>query len=102
MQQSSAPQDVLYFRQGHGFGIDQVYRSQIFERPLHDIQSAFYEKGGQVGISYGGQELPVSYDEVIHGECCGGMNNPRFSEHMAWFYGLQDRVWYYVEIGNYD
>jgi hypothetical protein len=76
---------------------------EIFEyHLLNEKPFFFYEKGGQVGISYGGQELPVSYDEVIHGECCGGMNNPRFSEHMAWFYGLQDRVWYYVEIGNYD
>ena len=76
---------------------------EIFEyHLLNEKPFFFYEKGGQVGISYGGQELPVSYDEVIHGECCGGMNNPRFSEHMAWFYGLRDRVWYYVEIGNYD
>ena len=44
----------------------------------------------------------MRYDEIIHGECCGGVNNPRFSEHMAWFYARRDGIWYYVEIGNYD
>ena len=42
------------------------------------------------------------YDEVIHGECCGGMNNPRSSEHMVWFYARREGKWYYVEIGEYE
>jgi len=62
----------------------------------------FFEQDGQVGISYDGQELPVQYDEVIHGECCGGMNNPRSSEHMVWFYARREGKWYYVEIGEYE
>lgn len=44
----------------------------------------------------------MRYDDVIHGECCGGYNNPRFSEHMAWFYARLDGVRYYLEIGRYS
>lgn len=76
---------------------------EIFEYRLLDGKPFFfYEQGGQVGISYDGQELPVRYDEVIHGECCGGMNNPRSSEQMVSFYARRDGMWYYVEIGKYD
>jgi hypothetical protein len=62
----------------------------------------FFEKGGQVSISYDGQELPVSYDEIIHAGCCGGYQNPRSSEHMVSFYARRDGWWTYVEIGEYD
>lgn len=62
----------------------------------------FFEKGGQVSISYDGQELPVFYDEIIHAECCGGYQNPHSSEHMVSFYARRDGWWYYVEIGEYD
>jgi hypothetical protein len=80
------------------WGYGEVYDYHLLDgKPFF-----FFEKGGQVGISYDGQELPVRYDEVIHGECCGGMNNPRSSEHMSWFYALRDGTWYYVEIGNYE
>lgn len=67
-----------------GYGEIFAYRL-LAEKPFF-----FFEKAGKIGISYAGQELPVKYDEVIHGECCGGYNNPRFSEHMAWFYARRD------------
>lgn len=76
---------------------------EIFEtRLLNGKPFFFYEQGGRVGISYARQELPVRYDEIIHAECCGGMNNPRFSENMAWFYARREGMWYYVEIGKYE
>ena len=62
----------------------------------------FFEKGGKFSLSYAGQELPVKYDEVIHGWCClGGELNLHGNEHMAWFYARRDGMWYYVEIGIY-
>jgi len=76
---------------------------EIFEYRLLDGKPFFFfEQDGQVGISHDGQELPVRYDEIIHAECCGGMNNPRFSENMAWFYARREGMWYYVEIGEYE
>ncbi|MEJ2353430.1 MAG: hypothetical protein P8Y03_26915, partial [Anaerolineales bacterium] len=79
------------------WGYGEIFNYQL----LNGKPFFFYEKGGQVGISYDGQELPLGYNEVIHGECCGGDNNPRNSEHMAWFYTRREGTWYYVEIGKY-
>jgi hypothetical protein len=47
--------------------------------------------------------LPLYYDEIVHSRCCGlvAFNNAG-KEVMAWFYGLREGTWYYVEIGKYD
>lgn len=63
----------------------------------------YFRKGPRVGISYGGQTLPLYYDEIVHYLCCGyATYNPSGNEDMVWFYGLREGMWYYVEIGAYD
>ena len=62
----------------------------------------FFERGSQVRVSYGGETLPVVYDEVVHYQCCEpAMFNVRSNEHMLWFYALREGIWHYVEIGSY-
>jgi len=53
-------------------------------------------------IVHGLSDFRDEQDEAINGECCGGMNNPRSSEHMIWFYARRHGLWYYIEIGKYE
>ncbi len=80
-------------------GVGEIFHYVIFQnRPLF-----FFEQGGQVHISYGGETLPYTYDEVVHYRCCEpAVFNIGSNEHMLWFYALKDGTWYYVEIGVYD
>ncbi len=80
-------------------GVGEIFHYVIFQgRPLF-----FFEQGGQVGISYDGETLPLTYDEVIHYRCCEpAVFNIASNEHMLWFYALKDGMWHYVEIGIYD
>lgn len=60
----------------------------------------FFRKGGKIGVSYDGMELPYSYEEVIHYRCCEeAAFNPRSNGQMVWFYGLKNHMWTYVEAG---
>ena len=53
--------------------------------------------------AYGGEALPLTYDEVAHYPCCEpSVFNIESNEHMLWFYALKDGWWHYVEIGVYD
>jgi hypothetical protein len=66
-------------------------------RPLY-----FFEDDGRIHLSYDGETLPVSYDEVIHNQCCEpAMFNLQGNENMTWFHALRDGTWYYVEAGVY-
>ncbi|MEW5941535.1 MAG: hypothetical protein AB1750_17865, partial [Chloroflexota bacterium] len=57
----------------------------------------FFRKGSRVGISFNGYILPLRYDEVWHGKCCGlAAYNPRISENYIHFFGKRDGFWYYV------
>lgn len=94
--------DGALFVDGKNMNLAWGYGEIFGYRILDTKPFFFFEQGGRVGISFDEQELPVRYDEIIHGECCGGSNNPRFSEHMAWFYARRGGNWYYVEIGKYD
>lgn len=61
----------------------------------------FFIKEGITGLSYSGQELDLSYEEVMHNMCCwGGGFNPGINEDMVWFYARKDGWWYYVELGR--
>jgi hypothetical protein len=79
--------------------VDEIFHYVIFQgQPLF-----FFEQGGQVGISHGGETLPYTYDEVVHYQCCEpAMFNIVSNEHMLWFYALKDEMWHYVEMGVYD
>ena len=79
-------------------GVDEIFHFIIFHgKPLF-----FFEEDGQVGISHGGEKLPLAYDEVVHYQCCeAAMFNVASNEHMIWFYALKGGMWHYVEIGIY-
>ncbi len=58
----------------------------------------FYQRDGKIGISFGGQEIATSYDEIPHYQCCtGGLLNPGASLNMVWFFARRGNDWYYVE-----
>jgi hypothetical protein len=79
--------------------VDEIFHYVIFRgQPLF-----FFERGGRVDISYGGETLSQTYDEVVHHQCCEpSVFNIGSNEHMLWFYALKDGWWHYVEIGVYD
>jgi len=60
----------------------------------------FLKKGGQIGISYDGQEVLLGYSEIPHYECCSYATlNPKVSQNMVSFFAGRGSNWYYVEIG---
>lgn len=80
-------------------GVDEIFTYIS----LHGQRLFFFEQGGKVGISYGGETLPLSYDEVIRYQGCEpGAFNVAWNSNMVWFYALKDGMWHYVEIGVYD
>jgi len=80
-------------------GVGEIFHYVIFQgQPLF-----FFEQRGQVGISYDGETLSLTYDEVVHYQCCEpSVFNIGSNEHMLWLYALKDGMWHYVEIGVYD
>lgn len=64
----------------------------------------FFRQGDQLMMSYAGEVVePYRYDEVVHYRCCEeAIFNLQGNASMAWFYALQDGIWYYVEAGVYD
>ncbi|HSJ57137.1 MAG TPA: hypothetical protein VLC95_08145 [Anaerolineae bacterium] len=63
----------------------------------------FYRQDDTVYMSYAGETLPETYDQVVHDECCEpSMFNAQGNERMVWFHALRDGVWYYVEAGLFD
>jgi len=79
--------------------VDEIFHYVILQgQPLF-----FFERGGEVRVSYGGETLPVVYDKVIHYQCCEPASfNVASNEHMLWFYALRDGVWHYVEMGVFE
>jgi hypothetical protein len=60
----------------------------------------FFSQGGEVRLSYAGEILPYTYEDVVHYQCCGSATfNPRYNEDMIWFHALRDGTWHYVEAG---
>ncbi len=80
-------------------GYEEIFGWQLLDgKPFY-----YFRKGPRVGISYDGNRLPVYYEEIIHYRCCEpAMFNNTGNQDMAWFYGLRDGTWYYVEIGSYE
>ncbi len=60
----------------------------------------FYTRSGITHINFAGQDLPYTYDQIVHGNP-GDLSifNPGSNGHILWFYALRDGLWYYVEIG---
>ena len=80
-------------------GVGEIFHYVTFQdQPLF-----FFEQRGQVRISYGGETLPLTYDEAVHYQCCEPpVFNIGSNEHMLWFYALKDGTWHYVEMGAYN
>lgn len=83
---------------GPKLGHDKVFGFQLLGgKPFY-----FYEADGVIHLSYDGETLPQTYDEVPHNQCCEpAMFNPRSNEDMVAFHGLRAGTWYYVEAGAY-
>ena len=63
----------------------------------------FFEQDGLVRISYGGEILPNTYDQVFHNQCCeASIHNPLNLGDSVLFHALRDGTWYFVEAGVYD
>lgn len=79
-------------------GYDEIFGWQL----LNGGPFYYFRKGPRIGISYSGRVLPVYYEEIPHYRCCepAAFNNGG-NEDMAWFYGLREGMWHYVEIGAY-
>jgi hypothetical protein len=76
--------------------------SEIFHwQILNGKPFYFFINEGKAGLSYGGQILPVQYEQVIHGQCCEpAIFNPSGNSRIVWFYALRNGIWHYVELGE--
>jgi hypothetical protein len=79
-------------------GYDEVFGWALLGgNPLY-----FFSQGGEVRLSYAGETLPYTYEDVVHYRCCGpAAFNPRYNDDMIWFHALRDGTWHYVEAGVY-
>ncbi len=84
---------------GKTLGYDAAFGFRLIQgEPFY-----FFEQGGQVRISYGGETLPNTYDQVFHNQCCeAAMHNPLNLGDTVLFHALRDGTWYFVEAGVYD
>lgn len=63
----------------------------------------FFERDGQIGIVYDGQEFPLGYYRVLHNGCCSsGVLNPVQYENMVGFFAVRGDKWVYTEIGAFE
>ena len=84
------PSDELCIRAGQRFPSKAAYEG-------------FPQLEDGIGVSYSGQVLPYTYDEVVHDRCFEpAAFNVSGNAHMVWFHGLRDGLWHYVEIGVYE
>jgi hypothetical protein len=63
----------------------------------------FFERDGEIGFSFDGEETVLGFDSIPHYACCSAAElNPRHALNMVAFFAERDGRWYYVEIGVYD
>jgi hypothetical protein len=80
-------------------GLQEAFGFQL----LKGLPFYFYQQHDQVRVSYAGQKLPITYDEIPHYGCCSqAALNPRQAKNMAAFFARRDQTWYYVEIGSFE
>ena len=74
--------------------------AEMFEWHLmNDEPFYFFQKDLSYGISYAGQELPLRYDDIIHGQLCcsSGVYSIISTSSEVWFYALKGDLWYMVQ-----
>jgi hypothetical protein len=63
----------------------------------------FFERNGQIGISFDENETMLGFEKIEHYGCCSaGFLNPVPAQNMVSFFTQKDSIWYYVEIGDYE
>ncbi len=88
------------FRSGESlsqvYGYDETFGFQILAgEPFY-----FFNKGGEIGMNYAGDEVMLGFDEVAHHYCCGfSVYNPWQYENMVAFFASREGKRYYVEAG---
>ncbi len=75
------------------------YTESFGFRFLHDKPFYFFERDGQLGLSYGGEETTLGYEEIIHHRCCSlSKLNPRAFQNMEVFLARRGNSWYYATV----
>jgi hypothetical protein len=77
------------------YGFEEVFNWGL----LKDKPYFFFRKGPFVGISFDGQFLLLTYQEVPHNKCCGLVsNNPSNDGKSVRFFARKNGIWTYVVI----
>jgi hypothetical protein len=81
------------------FGYDETFGFQILAaEPFY-----FFNKGGEIGLNYAGEEVLLGFDEVSYHNCCGfSLYNPTHYENMVAFFASREGKRYYVEAGVFE
>jgi hypothetical protein len=88
---------------GQDIGQARDYDAAFGFSLIRDQPFYFFEREGQVRISYGGRTLPNAYDRVFHNQCCeGSIHNVELLGDAVLFHALWNGTWYVVEAGVYD
>lgn len=88
---------------GQDLGQVTGYESIFGFTELHGQPFYFFEKDGQVRISYAGKTLPNVYDEVVHNQCCEpAMFNVETHPDVVVFHARWQGTWYLVEAGIFE
>lgn len=80
------------------YGNDGMFGYQLLDgKPFY-----FYKNDGQIHLSYNGEDLTITYDDVPHYRCCSGAEvNPNQAGNWVGFFGKRGETWFYTEIGKY-
>ncbi len=98
----------------HSNAVGQIYRDGLFLNEQYGYEEMFgfqlldgkpfyfYQKDSRIHLSFNDEDLPVTYDEVTHYQCCSAAErNPIAASNWVGFWGQRNGVWYYTEIGRY-
>jgi hypothetical protein len=90
----------VFIKDGEILNETYGYQAMFTYRQINDKPFYFYQQDGDIFLSYDGQTLPVTYQEVLHKpSCCSAaMVNMTLGYDGLAFYGLQDGFWVYTII----
>ena len=76
-------------------GFQEIFEWQVIgDEPVY-----LFRKGSRLGLSYAGKILPLPYEDIPRGLCCGfASNNPVTLDDSMYFFGKRDGAWYYVVV----
>ncbi len=81
------------------FGYEEAFGYQT----LRGTPFYFFQRDGQIDISYNGVEIATGYAEVPHYGCCSAATlNPSVYQNMVTFFARKGSAWYYIEIGVFN